>query len=350
MEISDDLGEYSTYKGRCVEIGDIIKISAYDYRGLAQAIYDLEDVLALRRAPFLVRGTYFRKPMYAPMLVHSGYKHSVYPDEYLREVAKNGRDAIMICIKGEHLNSVDFDRFNDLIKRAARFGIDVYAYSNIRSQKHPFDEGAREHYESTYGALFKACPGFRGVILCGESVEFPSRDERVSDKPYYANYVDGIHTGKLSPGWFPCKDYPDWLRLLQSIICAHRPDADIVFWTYNWFKADEADRVALIENLPEGITLQATFEMGDSYKIGDYTNYTDDYSLAVVGPCDYFLSEAKAAKKRNIKLYSMTNTAGRTWDFGVLPIEPMPMQWQKRYKAMEEIPPERREYLLCFGA
>lgn len=337
LMISGDLGEYNTYKGRRVVVDDTVTICAFDERGLAQAIYDLEDILALRRAPYLEKGTYYRKPMYSPMLLHSGFAYDAYPNEYLVEVAKSGRDAIMINVRNDDLDAEHYRRYNEIIERAARFGIDTYAYSNIKSNKHPLDIGAREHYEGTYGALFGACPGFRGVVLCGESVEFPSRDERVSDKPYYANYVDGIHTGKLSPGWFPCRDYPDWLRLIQSVIYAKRPDADIIFWTYNWFKADEADRIALIENLPEGITLQATFEMGGDYKLGDYTDYSADYSLALSGPCDYFTSEAKAASKRGLKMYSMTNTGGRTWDFGLIPIEPMPMQWQKRYKAMEKI-------------
>ena len=39
---------------------------------------------------------------------------------------------------------------------------------------------------------------------------------------------------------------------------------------------------------------------------------------------DYFKSEAEAAAKRGIRFYSMTNTGGVTWDFGVIPYEPFP--------------------------
>jgi len=336
LKLADDLGEYNVYKGYRIEVSDKIEISAHDERGLAQALYNLEDVISLKKAPYLKKDIYYRKPLYAPQMIHSGYGFDLYPDEYLLEVARSGRDTIMIFVKDINKTPHGFLDFNDVIERAAKFGIDVYAYSNIISKAHPLDAGAEEHYESTYGKLFDACPGFKGVILCGESVEFPSRDSHVSDKPWYNNFIDGIPTGKPSPGWFPCCDYPEWLKLIKKIICKRVPDADIVFWSYNWNKAPENDRVKLIEMLPEGITLQATFEMGESFKTGEYNNYIADYTLSFAGPGEYFKSEAIAAKKRNIKLYSMTNTGGLSWDFGVIPYEPMPQQWQKRYKGMEK--------------
>ena len=56
------------------------------------------------------------------------------------------------------------------------------------------------------------------------------------------------------------------------------------------------------------------------------------------------VSEAKIAKERNIRLYAMTNTGGRTWDIGVIPYVPTPYQWLKRYKAMLEC---QKLYGLC---
>ncbi|MBE5868018.1 MAG: hypothetical protein E7293_03545 [Lachnospiraceae bacterium] len=336
LQISKDLGEYSTYKGYQVHVGEQILITGYDERGLAQALYNLEDIMVYRRAPYLKKGDHYWKPMYAPMMIHSGYGFDQYPDEYLREVARNGRDTIMIFVKDVNKTPHGFLDFNDVIQRAAKYGIDVYAYSNMHSERHPSDPDAEAHYEASYGRLFAECPGFKGLILCGESVEFPSKDPHVSNLHYYNNRIDGIPTGKPSPGWFPCYDYPEWLRLLQKIIYRHKQDVDIVFWSYNWCRAPEEDRVKLIENLPEGITLQATFEMGEGILTGDLQNYCADYTLSFTGPGKYFTSEAIAAKKRNIKLYSMTNTAGMTWDFGVVPYEPMAQSWQKRYKEMEK--------------
>ena len=336
LKLSDDLGEYNSYKGYRIEVGDKVVISGFDERGVAQALYNLEDVLSLRRAPFIKKDVYYRKPMYSPQMVHSGYGFDMYPDSYLQKLVHEGRDAIMIFVRGLNQTPKGFLDFNDVIERAAKFGIDVYAYSNMDSNFGPYQEGAEEFYENSYGRLFDECPGFKGVILCGESVEFESVDPHVSGSRYYDNVVDGIPTGKVSPGWYPCCDYPDWLRLIQKVLYKRNRNVDIIFWSYNWYRVNEEARIALINALPEGITCQATFEMGGIHKMETASYYSADYSLAGAGPCEYFTSEAQAAKKCNLKFYGMTNTAGQTWDFGVIPYVPAPQQWQKRYKEMEK--------------
>ncbi|MBR5507697.1 MAG: hypothetical protein IKV88_06610, partial [Clostridia bacterium] len=122
--------------------------------------------------------------------------------------------------------------------------------------------------------------------------------------------------------------------MIQKSVRKFRPDADIVFCTYNWGFAPEKERIELIENLPDGVTLMATWDMFDNIKYGNSVENVVDYSLSYVGPGKYFTSEAIAAKKRGMKLYTISNTSGRTWDFGVVPYEPMPYQWIKRFEAI----------------
>lgn len=45
-------------------------------------------------------------------------------------------------------------------------------------------------------------------------------------------------------------------------------------------------------------------------------------------------SEAKVAHERGIHLTTMCNTGGLTWDFGVIPYQPAPFQWGRRYDAL----------------
>jgi hypothetical protein len=168
----------------------------------------------------------------------------------------------------------------------------------------------------------------------GESVEFPSKDPNVAKGRYFETATDGIPSYKPSSGWYPCCDYPVWLNLLKKVVRKYNPEADIVFWTYNWGCQSEKARVKLIENLPEDISLQATFEMFEPRFYGDVEGRCTDYTLAFEGPGKYFESEAIAAKKRGIRLYSMTNTGGLTWDVGVIPYEPFPYQWIRRYENM----------------
>lgn len=174
-------------------------------------------------------------------------------------------------------------------------------------------------------------------MLVGESVEFPSKDTAVSPRHYYEiGSEDNIPDGKPSPGWWPCKDYPQWVSLVTKSVRKVNPDADIVFWTYNWGYAPERDRIALLKALPTDITLQVTFEMFEKYPYGDVDTMVMDYTIAFPGPGKYFLSEAKVARERGIKLYTMCNAGGRTWDMGMLPFVPVSELWKERYEALVE--------------
>ena len=257
-------------------------------------------------------------------------------------MAHAGLDAILLFVGASGQEGGAFiDRtpkgytdFNALIDRAERYGIDIYAYSYLKSERHPDAPDAEAYYEGTYGALFAHRPRFKGVILVGESVEFPSLDPHTTGRSYTTPPPDGVPSTKPSPGWWPCEDYPQWLNLLVRVIRRHSPNADIVFWTYNWGWAPEAPRLALIRALPTDITLLVTFEMFEQLKRENITSVCVDYTLAFEGPGRYFTSEAQAAHERGLRLYTMANTGGLTWDFGVIPYQPAPFQWARRYRAL----------------
>lgn len=334
-DVSVNLGDVAGYKGFWIKVEECVEIYAYDERGAAQALYYLEELMSFRKAPFIEKTEIRKKAMFYPQMVHSGYGLDEFPDNYLARIAHEGRDAILVFTKDVNQTPCGYLDFNDLIKRASKYGIDVYSYSYYISDMSPEAEGAEEYYDDSYGRLFRECPGLKGVVLVGESVEFPSRDPHIAKGRYFETAVDGIPSEKVSAGWYPCEDYPIWLNLIKKVIRKYNKDADIVFWTYNWGYQPEEARIKLIENLPTDISLLATFEMFEMRKYGNVSAHCADYTLSFEGPGKYFESEAKAAKKRGISLYSMTNTGGLTWDMGVIPYEPMPYQWIKRYEKMK---------------
>ena len=336
-----DLGDVAGYMGYKIDTTDDgIDICAFDERGAAQAFYRLEEMMSLRKAPYIEKGTVKNKAMFAPRMVHSGYRMDEFPDEHLAAIAHAGMDTILVFVKDVDVTPYGFLGFNELIYRAEKYGIDAYVYSYLDCEMHPDDEGAEEYFDGLYGKIFKACPKFKGIILVGESCEFPSKDPNTSGLSRHA-CIDNDPTGnpycKPSPGYWPSLDYPDWLNMVKKSIRKYTPEADIVFWSYNWGYAPEADRIKLIEILPKDVSLLVTWEMFQMYPIGDNVmGHTGDYTLAQVGPGKYFTSEAVAAKKAGIKLYTMANTGGLTWDIGVIPYWPTPFQWIKRYKALIE--------------
>ena len=340
----DELGDANAYMGSSISVSETgVEIVAFDERGAAQALYYLEDLMNIRRAPFVSFVNVKRKALFSPRMIHSGYGIDEFPDAHLAQIAHSGMDAILVFVKGVNKTTRGFLDFNELIWRAAKYGIDVYAYSYYKSEKHPEEPDAEEFYEGTYGNLFKNCPKLKGVILVGESVEFPSKDPHTTGKIGPAKSTE-ISDGRLRPGWYPCYDYPQWLNMVKGIIRKYSPDADIVLWSYNWARQEESARIALIDNLPTDISLLATFSRPDIVEFEGVKSLLADYTLSYEGPSEYFLSEAKAAKRRGIRLYAMANTGGLTWDFGVIPYEPFPYQWERRYKALLDC---NEKYGLC---
>jgi hypothetical protein len=140
-----------------------------------------------------------------------------------------------------------------------------------------------------------------------------------------------------NPSRFPCSDYPRWLAKVESTIRAEIPDADVVFWTYNFYWTPEKDRFAFIDAVTPSTTINVTFALGGSKahptRLGRHFPMSD-YSICEPGPSSIFRAEAARAHGRGLKLYTTSNTGGRTWDFGGCPFEPVPQQWKRRFDAL----------------
>ncbi len=342
----DALTQCKGYMGRKTTVtAKGVEIAAFDERGIAQAFYALEERMNIRKAPFLALGVTEQMPAFSPRMIHSGVGLDYYPDEYLSTCAHYGYDAILAFTEGGNKAAAGkaYD-FNDLCRRAAKYGIDVYAYSYLKNYVHPDEPDAWEKYDGVFGQLFRDVPGFKGIVFVGESANFPSRDPRVTANPDRSTTVDGLPTGKPSPGWFPCSDYPDWLRLSRDVIRKVKPDADIIFWTYNFGNAPREDRVAFVEAMPTDVTLQVNFNSGHLFQYDNAPSKMRDYTISHTQPSIPFQAEAEVAKKRNIRLYTMVNTAGRTWDFGTAPYEPFPWQWNDLHQGILQA---REQYGLC---
>lgn len=331
-ELGESLSVARSYRIVCTESS--VVVCGNDERGVGQGCYYLEDIMNLRQAPLLSREDILREPVFSPRMVHSGWGIDQFPDPHLNAIAHDGMDAILVFAKGVNMTTTGYLDFNDVIDRAARFGLDVYLYSYLTSELHPDDPAAPAYYESTYGSLLEACPRAKGIIFVGESCEFPSKDPRTTGRLRLDPPPDGKPDSRPSPGWWPCTDYPRWLDLLKKVMRRHNPDLDIVFWTYNWGWAPEAERLALIEALPLDITLMATFEMFEEIEKNGITTRCVDYTVSFDGPGGYFSSEARAAHERGLRLYTMSNTAGMSWDFGTVPYEPVPFQWARRHAGL----------------
>ncbi len=315
------------------QVSDRIIITGADERYAAQGCFALEDELNLNEAPIIAPCDKTRKMRFSMRTINSGRGDEQYPDEHLNMLAHAGMTAVDVYLRDALYNTQKAEDVNDLIQRAAKYGLDVYGFPNGKNTVHPDDEGAFQHYDAIYGKLMDVCPGLKGLIVVGETCEFPSKDERTTGKPWRESLQDE----KSSPGWFPCRDYPQFVSLLRDVIRSHSPGTEIVFWTYNWGYEKQELREELLRNVPTDITLMATFEMFEEIDIApEIREITTDYTLWQIGPGKYYSSESKIARERGIRMYSMTNTGGNTWDIGGVPYLPAPQRWIERWQAVTD--------------
>ncbi len=324
---------------RLVVQTDRIILSGCDIKMVARAGYLLEDLMNLKEGPFIAQQSTVRTMAFTPRMIHSGYGIDQFPLPHLCAMAHNGITAILVYTDGVNKSGNHDMDFQELAEQAEQFGLDVYCYNHISHRVYPEGPEAEAYYDDIYGGIFRAAPKLKGIVFVGESSEFPSKDPNTTGRPRKDNLdANGnkIIIDKKSPGWWPCYDYPLFINMIKKAVRAVNPDADIVFWSYNWGYVEEGPRVALLKALPTDISLLVTFEMFENIPVNNTYTRIHDYSIYFEGPGQYFLSEAKVAKERNIRLYAMTNTGGRTWDIGVIPYVPAPYQWLKRYRAMKK--------------
>ena len=323
-----------------------ITVTGSDPAGAAQGLFQLEDRMNRRRAPFLTLGKTARKALFENRFIESPFGIAEYTDHAFAWMAHFGYNCISLHLKDSCTNwRKDTINMNLLCHRASAWGIKVYACLAQPHTAHPDDEGAQEYYDKLYSEFFASCPDLYGITLVGEANQFRSRDKNTSGAPIREHFKDNIPLDKLPPGWWPCEDYPRWVAMIRKSLDKIKPEADILFSTYNWGFADEKARIALLEAMPKkGVIISPTWDMFHQYKVGDVVEDIVDYSLSFAGPGEYFVSEAEACKRLGLRLGANAQSGGRTWDFGTVPYEPMPWAWMDRYKGMQKA---HEEWGLC---
>ena len=318
-------------------VGNCVSVDATDSKMAAQAFYYLEDRMNFRKGPFLKIGKYSRTPMFAHRYTFSGYGNDLFPDEHLKQIAHHGFTGIEVWLADyDIISQGPRQDVNDLIERAAKYGLGVFIQTRSRAFVHPDDPKAKEIYEKAYGKISQYYPKAEGIFFCGEVCQFPSKDERTNGGHHRDKSTVKPGDTRPFPGWFPCRDWADWVKVVMPIVKSHSPDCRFVFSTYNWGGKDEQARADLIASLPKGLTLIPTFEMFEQHtKRNGLVSPVADYSLAFPGPGKYFKSEAAQAKELGIELWSNCNSAGLTWDFGNIPYQPTPWQWKKKWDALK---------------
>jgi hypothetical protein len=314
-----------------------IKITGKTGKGVFAGCIYIEDMMNLREAPFLTHGKVFCEPLIEARGVHSGFGLDDFPDHHLNAIAHAGFNEIYLFVReiGKCANS--YCDIQDLIDRAELYGLDVMFYSYIPGYKHPDDQDAEEYFEKAFGSIFKHYPKAKGIMLVGETAEFPSSDPATTGKRWHESLWHGIPDSRPSPGWWPCRDYPLWINTVKKAIQKHKPDAKIAFSTYNWLWAPAEERRNFLETFPKDIQLLVPFEMFKSHRLdnGAYRQVMD-YTISETDFSECCREEMEMAHQLGLRIGVTSMTCGTPWNFGTAPYIPAPMQWMKKFRTLLE--------------
>lgn len=350
---------------------DRVEIRAGDARGAMRGLHFLEARMRLRRAPFLKLGEEVREPRFspritcAPVLAKTELDGSAdpYTPGLLGRISRAGFSAIWLwgdldqvahssvypeLDQGARLRQA---RLNNLIQRAARYGLDVYLYLASRPlpesffARHPEVRGAelrayggthvlcasvpevRRHYAAAVEDLFRNVPQLAGIIFIVGGEGFMHCYTRKNSCPRcLARPPEAVIAG-LSAG-------------LLAGVRAAGSQADVVLWPYsasNTWSRDDRNQSRLIEKLPPGLTFMTEFAKEGAVTFDGVSVPAYDYPISLVGPSERFLAQAALARKRGLDFWVKTEHA-IALEFVQTPYIPALSQWAERFRRIRESP------------
>ncbi len=319
-----------------------VTVCGFDERGAMQGLYNLEARMNLREAPFLRSDLKtVRRSLYDSRMVMSWMGWMEWSDSLLTHLAHDGFDAIFASVyanpNGDTTTaetSTDFyarllfrvrkqdpARMHDLIKRASRFGIKVYAPVIYQYLGTPESEAGLRRLVRD---IVKEFPDIQGYILLTEGFWC---------KQWRAGHTDDDEKAR------------DWARHWTRAVGivaeeCHKinPAIEILPWEYNIdFRPQKADlKRYFIQQLPADTTPLLTWENGKSFEIDGLKGYLRDYSISQVGPAEVTHAQIGEARRRGMKVYSNADTFVCGAQLQTVPYHPFPYQWHARYKALQE--------------
>lgn len=218
----------------------------------------------------------------------------------------------------------------NLVKRAKKYGIDVYLYMNEpRALPAPFFEN-RPHIrgvaQEKYFAMCASAPETRRWLVDSLAAVF-------ADVPG----LGGIFTITGSENLTTCashmrqgecprcskRDYVDLIADLNAAMAEgvwrSAPDAKVIVWDWGWRGHGLATDV--IERLPKGVWLQSVSEWALPLERGGVPVAVGEYSISAVGPGPRAVEHWAAAKKAGLKTIAKCQF-NATWEIASIPTIP----------------------------
>jgi hypothetical protein len=311
-----------------------IAVCGFDDRSAMHGLYNLEARMNLREGPYFpARLNTVRHSLYKARMTLSGLGWMEWPDSYLAMLARYGFDSIYASVYvnpngvngpppyWDRMKKQDPARVHDLIRRAARYGIDLYCPIVYLYTGEPANEAGLRKLVRDIVTEF---PEIRGYVLLTEGF-------------FYKNWFGAGGQGKTDlREWL--RHWADGVRIVSEETRKLNPAIEVLPWEYNVdFKPSmvELKQYGTAQLPVESIPL-LTFENGKSMVFDGEHGSLKDYAINEIGPAEVTAGQIKVAKERKMRgVYSKAD-CWASWQYGTLPYLPLPYQWYDRYQALEK--------------
>jgi len=221
---------------------------------------------------------------------------------------------------------------NRLVKRAAKFGINIYLYMNEPRamdssyyQSSPRRSTFRGVSESGYAAMCTSVPEVRQWLTNSLKKVF-------SDVPALA----GIFTITGSENLTSCfshrrqndcercknRSYSDMMvELITAMtdgVKAGNPNASVIVWDWGW---DDQFSEAIIKGIPKSCRLMSVSEWSLPITRGNIKSEVGEYSISSIGPGPRALKHWQYAREAGLKTMAKVQV-NSTWEMSVVPALP----------------------------
>jgi len=345
----------------CVE-PQTIHVTASDEDSLRNSVYELENLMEERQAPYIPVGEIRRTTRFNPRYVYSYF--ALYGDPLLEEDIDSFPDGLLERLTRGGVNGVwlqgvlrnlapssIFPEFgeswetrlrnlNKLIQRASRHGVKVYLYINEpRSmpaeffRHHPGVKGTHDPDNDRFFAMCTSTEDVRQWLADSMAHLF-----------LHAPGLGGIFCITASENLTNCYSHghPDFcprcskragsdviaevIETLRSGVRRSSARADVIAWDWGWGKdwvLNGAEIGGVISKLSKDVVLLSVSEWGKAIDRGGFQTKVGEYSISVVGPGARAEETWRLAQESHKAAFAKVQW-DNSWEISAVPYIPVP--------------------------
>ena len=349
-----------------------VTITAETPRGAARALFRLQAMMRLRRAPFLKKGTFDSSKDLSPAVAYPAFSTymtnemdypEAYHENYLKRLARTLYSGfhlnlqMAIFAKSELLSEFDhpdaeknLETLRKIVACAEKFGLDVYLSYYLEPikgdhpafQNHPEIRGSRivgtdnlyicccssdmvrRFYTEQAARLFREIPGLGGLLMIAGCEGWLHCHTACAQTP------DGLCECPRCRELEPERSVADMFNMMAAGVKKVSPEADFVVWNYGIHAWSDVLGEKFVSYLSKDCTVMANFDTGDDFKLEGAEGTYFDYSFTCVGPSTPYKAQMALTQKRKMKMMAKCES-GTPLEYCSLQYVPAMTRWERKY-------------------